>query len=176
MVLVHFKNDALKGPQHLPLSKPSLAVVTLLEQASAFYNSIVPGQVDTLFYARDGSMYKGPYFSSVGARVLSFGELKCTANDFRHLFTTAWRDFISIPTTNMLGMTATQLEEAATAMTLNSPEAWSISYDDCSMARGIHTCLTMWPKFQKFVKEQHLDKQSEEAIDPLTLSLADLGL
>lgn len=175
--MIHFKNDAIKGAQHLPLAHANLLVVTMLEQAAAFYGTL-PGKqtVSTLFYAHDGSLYKGPYFSTIAATLMSFHGVRATANTFRHLFTTAWRDFIASPTTQLIGLSAKQLEDAAAAMTLNSPDAWNIAYDDSNIARGIHCCLAMWPKFTEYVHQQHLDKVSEEAWDPLTASLADLTL
>ena len=177
MVLVHFKNDAMKGPQHLPLAKANLQVAAMLEQASAQYKVLVQGvHVDTLFYMHDGTMYRGPYFSIVGGNILSFGAERCTANTFRHLFITAYRDFLASPTTQLLGLTTQQLEEAAAAMTLNSPAVWDAAYDDTNVSRGIHSCLSLWPKFVEFVHEQHLDKASQEPWDPLVVAMADLAL
>ena len=178
--LVHFKNDNSKGLQQLPTSKGTLQVLVLLEQASAFMNDKLPGGVSTLFHYNNGKSsgkpYLASYFSTVAANQLSNSNVRLTANSFRHYFSTAWRDFISTPSTQLLGFTAQQLENMAASMMLNSPEAWTISYDDSTMARGMHTILALWPKFLTFVHEQHIVKEAEEPWDPLTASLAELSL
>ena len=174
--LVHFKNDSIKGAQRLPLSQSYLGMLALLEQGSAYYSTLGGEPTTTLFYSLAGCVYAGPYFSTISANLLTFGEVRCTAVDFRHIFATLWKDFIASPTTQLHGLTTQQLEEAAAGLMLNSPAAWAISYDDSTVSRGIHTTLALWPKFQAFVKAQHLDKASEEPWDPLTVDLAALAL
>jgi hypothetical protein len=174
--LVHFKNDNKKGPQHMPLAKGTIKVMAMLEQASAFMATQCPGGVSTLFYGTTGHPYQPAYFSTVVSNLLTMYGVRCTANTFRHFFSTAWRDFISSPTTQLVGFTIHQLEEVAASMMLNSTDAWATSYDDSTMDRGMHSILALWPKFLTFVYEHHLDKVTEEPWDPLTATMAELSM
>ena len=175
--LVHFKNEKQKGRKSLPLAAGPTQAVVLLEQAVAFMAGWFPqGTVCTLFCGSTGLPYKEAYVSTVAAKQLSQYGHKCTARSFRQFFSTAWRDFLSFPTTQLMGMTANQLDVVAASMMLNSPEAWTISYDDSIAERGMRTILHLWDKFQAFLFSQHLDKISEQPWDPLTATMADLKL
>lgn len=176
-MLVHFKNDCIKGPQALPLSKGSLQVVALLDQASAFMHTKCREPVCTLFFSHEnGRPFKSNYFSTIAANVLSMYSVRCTANTFRHMFVTAWKDFISSPNTQLLGLSAQQLETVAASMMLNSPEAWAFTYDDSTVARGMHIILSLWPRFLSFVYGLHLDRVTEKEFDPATATMAELSL
>lgn len=172
LVLWHFKNDAIKGVQHVPLAPKLLEKILFLEQARAAIYPTCP----TLFCDTQGLVYKSAYFSTVVSKACILGDERLTANDYRHLFATAWRDFINCPTTKLLDLTVHQLNAAAADMMLNSTEAWSAAYDDTNRNRGIFTVLAKWPKFVEFVKEAHLDLMSKDPIDPLTVDLASLSL
>lgn len=170
MVLHHFKNEAMKGEQRLPLSAKLVEVFALLEQAAKAYGAT------SMFYNLCGDAYPGPYFSTVCAGLLTFDQVRCTANTFRHLFTTAWRDFTSHPKTHLVELTIQQLDAATADLMLNSTDAWNATYDDATRARGLQATLSLWPQFSTFVKEQHLDQASCEAWDPLAADLASLSL
>lgn len=170
LCLVHFKNEALKGEQRLPLSPKLLEVFMLLEQAAAFTGA------RCLFHNTRREAYPGPYFSTVVAGLLTFKQQRCTANTFRHMFTTAWRDFTSSPHTKLLELTVQDLEAATADLMLNSTDAWNATYDDSTRARGMLATLALWPKFQEFVKEQHTDLHSQEPWDPLATALGQLSL
>ena len=175
-VLPHFKNDAIKGTQRLPVAQQNLEVLAMLEKASAYCHTHSSAtDVTTLFHDSTGKLCQAAYFSIVAAKQLTFGDIRCTANTLRHSFATAWRDFLAIPTTQLMGVTATQLEAAAAGMMLNSTEAWNSTYDDTTMNRSIHATLALWPRFQAFVKEQHLDKVSEVPWDPVSIDIATLS-
>lgn len=133
-------------------------------------------QVTTLFYGQDGSPYQEAYFSTVASKALSQMGTKATSTDLRHKFSTAWRSFVTTPTTQLRDLTVDQVEEAAAAMTLNSPETWTRSYDDCVVDRGMAMVHAMWPKFLKFVEEEHKVEMSRKPWCPLTIAFANLHL
>lgn len=164
MVLVHFKNDAIKGPQHIPLSPQLLEMFVLLEQA---VHAVFPRST-TLFFMENGQPYQPSYFSTVVGDYLTFDGVRCTANHWRHVFTTLWRDFLSCPTTRLLDFTVQQLEEGAAQLMLNSTQAWNAAYDDTDKLRAILHTHALWPKFQEYVHNVHDAKMSEQAWDPLT--------
>lgn len=166
----HFKNEAIKGPQDLPLSPSLLKPLSLLERG---IHAMCPSS-PTLFFAQDGDPYKGPYFSYIASKAISLDGVQLKANDLRHMFATLWRDFINSPSTQLLSLTITQLNASAADLMLNSTQAWSASYDDSSRDRAIHTTLSLWPKFQEFVKQAHIDHHSTKEWDPLTIDLDSL--
>jgi hypothetical protein len=149
-----------------------------MEQAAAFMGTQLSSRPATLFFGQAGNVHKQGYFSTISARALSqaVGLTWATANDFRHMFITAWRDFISCPSTQLAGLTAQQMEDVAASMMLNSAAVWEQSYDISTVQRGMNSIIAMWPKFMAFVEQQHLDKTSEEPFDPLLATLAGLGL
>lgn len=164
----HFKNEAMKGPQEIPLSPSLLQPLASLEKA---IHASAPSST-TLFFGQDGTPYKGPYFSYVTSKAMPLGEgIHIKANDVRHLFATLWRDFINSPSTQLINLTITQLNASAADLMLNSTQAWSASYDDSLRDRAIITTFSLWPKFQEFVKQAHLDHMSTKEWDPLTTSL-----
>lgn len=170
LVLHHFKNEAMKGEQRLPLSPRLVEVVAMLEQAAKACRA------RSLFYNLSGEPYPGPYFSTVCGGLLTFRDQRCTANVVRHMFTTAWRDFTAHPKTQLLDLTIQQLDAATADLMLNSTDAWNATYDDATRARGLQVTLAMWPHFTNFVHEQHLDAASQAAWDPLAATLAALSL
>ena len=174
--LVHFKNVNTKGPQIIPLAQNNIQIATLLEQASVFMGSCCATDVASIFCRPSGHTYAEPYFSNHCTKVLSFHGHKLNAKDFRHMFATSWKDFIASPTTQLMGLTASQLVDAAASMMLNSPEAWAITYDDSTFDRGMQTILALWPRFLAFVEGQHFDAVTRQAWDPLTASMAELSL
>lgn len=170
--LWHFKNEAIKGVQHVPLAAGLLEKVVYLERARAAMYPECP----TLFCDIQGRPYRDAYFSTVVANNISIGQERLTANDLRHMFVTAWRDFINCPSTQLVHLTAQELNAAAADMMLNSTEAWTAAYDDTNRDRSIHMVFCKWPQFMSFVKESHLDHVSREPVDPLTVDLAALSI
>ena len=166
----HFKNEAIKGPQDLPLSSSLLRPLALLEKG---IHAICPTS-PTLFFGHDGEPYLDSYFSTIASKAISFDGVSLNANDLRHMFATLWRDFINSPSTKLLNLTIAQLNASAADLMLNSTQAWSSSYDDTSRDRAIHTTLSLWPKFKEFVKEAHLDHSSKQKRDPLTIDIDSL--
>lgn len=168
--VTHFKNEAIKGPQDIPLSPSLLQPLALLEKG---VHAISPNS-PTLLFGMNGAPYQGPYFSLVASKAISLNGVALKANDLRHMFATQWRDFINHPTTQLLNLTIQQLNASAADLMLNSTHAWSASYDDTSRDRAIHTTLSLWPKFQEHAKQAHLDHISTKAWDPLAISLDSL--
>lgn len=166
----HFKNDAIKGEQELPLSTSLIYPFSLLERAM---QATQPSS-KLLFCGTNGSLYHAPYFSYVCSKAISIGGVHLTANDVRHMFVTLWKDFVSAPSTQLLDLTIHQACASAADLMLNSTKSWSISYDDTNRNRAINITLALWPKFTKFVREAHLDATSTKPWDPLTSSLTDL--
>ena len=173
---MHFKNDNIKGPQTIPLAPGTVAVMALLEQAAAFMRRRLPG-VSTLFFSHwTGLTFQSSWFCTLAGDLLTMHGARHTAGTFRHFFATTWRDFISNPTTQLMGLTAHQLETVAASMMLTSPTQWSLSYDGSTVARGMQTVLQYWPSFLTFLLHSHLDKVTEQEWDPLTATLPQLGL
>lgn len=75
----------------------------------------------------------------------------------------------------MLREQVADLTAAAATMMLNSPAVWS-SYDETTTDRALHNAMTFWPKFQEFMKEQHMDLASRKPWDPLTADPSTLQL
>ncbi|KAL4424557.1 hypothetical protein ABPG77_010137 [Micractinium sp. CCAP 211/92] len=170
MECVHYKTFSTKGPLSIPMCHELLEVFAILEQAAVAYASLTGKEVHTLFWARDGSPFSDSYFSTICSQALSaVGGEWVTSNTLRHLFVTAFRSFTSSPVFKCVGLPATVLEEAASTMVMNTPTVWDSTYDENTKDRGMHAILSLWPQFVKFVHEQHLDKISEKALDPLTL-------
>lgn len=168
--VTHFKNDAIKGDQELPLSPSLLRPLTLLERA---IHHCMPHS-HLMFFDHNGALFKGPYFSYVVSQAISVGGIHLTANDVRHMFVTLWRDFLNTPSTKLLDLTIHQLSASAADLMLNSTTAWSISYDDSTRNRAIHTTLALWPHFIEFVRQAHLDAMSRKGWDPLTIDIDSL--
>ena len=164
-VMVHFKNEAMKGEQHLPISPKYLEMLTTLEKGIKAKQP----RATTLFFSLDGPPYQLAYFSTIATNTISFGGHHLTANTLRHLFVTSWKDFTNTPTTKLYEMSVGQLNAAAADLMLNSTQAWASSYDDSNRVRGTLTVLSQWDAFTKWVEEDAKDKASKELVDPTTL-------
>lgn len=158
MVLVHFKTDATKARQEVPLAPSMVKLVALLERAAHAHSPAT----NTLYCTTLGKVYEKDYFYSIGGKVLSFARHCLTSRDLRHSFVTAWRDFSSSPLAKLHGITVAELEVAASSMMLNSPQAWDEAYDDSILDREALNMMAQWDKFTEFVREAHLDKASEK--------------
>ena len=84
--------------------------------------------------------------------------------DFRHLFATAWRDFINCPSTSLAQLTVHQLDAAAADLMCSSTQAFSNSYDDTNRVRGNLTVMEHYPDFKSYVEKQHKLKQTERYV------------
>lgn len=177
----HFKNRATKGSQLLPLSKDSLKVVALLERAAAWKQQQLRrkglGQVvTTLFYKGNGAPFPEGYFGTKFSTIMvDLLDCHCTANSFRHLFTTNFRDLVASPTTRLTRLRREELEEFAAGFMLNSTEVMAAAYDDSSMDRELPEVISMWPKFLAHLEHQHDIDTTEKAWDPLKAKLADIS-
>lgn len=87
---------------------------------------------------------------------------RIAAKDFRHLFATAWRDYINSPGTRLLEMTVHELDAAAADLMCSSTQAFSRAYDDSNRVRGLQTVLLHWSSFQAFVKKEWELRKSEK--------------
>lgn len=115
------------------------------------------------------------YFSTICGNLLVCEGKRMTSNHLRHLYVTGWRDHMQCPSTFMVREQVRQVTMAASGMMLNSPEAWG-SYDNSTIDRTMNIALAIWPTFQAFMKEQHLDITSRKAWDPLSADLASMQL
>lgn len=86
---------------------------------------------------------------------------RITAKDFRHLFATAWRDYINCPSTKLLELSVHELDAAAADLMCSSTYAFSRAYDDSNRVRGLQTVLLHWGSFQAFVKRGWELRRSE---------------
>lgn len=156
--LVHYKNTATKGPQMLPISPQLLPLLTLLEKAAAAQHT----PTSLLFCMTSGQPYQEAYFSTRCTIALSFGDHHLAAKDYRHMFVTAWRDFVNTPHAKLAELNSVALEEAAANMMLNSTSAWDKAYDDTNRDRGMARVMALWPAFVEYVKHRYELKMSEE--------------
>lgn len=170
LIALHFKNEAIKGEQELPLSPSLLSPFTLLEQA---IHAIYPAS-KLMFFDTNGRLYKDAYFSYVCSKAISMKGMHLTANDVRHMFVTLWKDFVNSPTTKLLDITIHQACASAADLMLNSTTAWSMSYDDTNRSRHTSTTLSLWPQFKAFVEQAHLDATSQKGWNPLTTHIDEL--
>lgn len=175
LVCVHYKNSNTKGIQTIPLSKALLEKFVLLEQGvDALFGGSSRNKV--LLCAQDGSTFNPKYWSTAITNMMAIEQERYTPTAMRHMFATHFRDFMSSPTMRAAVQPNTEATAAAASMMLNSTTAWDMAYDDSTYDRHAKAILSIWPKFQEFVHEVHLDKKSEEAWDPLAMDLADLQL
>lgn len=160
MILVHFKDDTMKGIQRLPLAWELLEPIVMLQQgrAQVFPNS------SALFPTTRGELYKQDYFSTVVAGYLSLPTQRVTYRLFRHLFPTLWRSFIHRPSTKLHDMTVRHLEAAAASLMLTSSDMLGTVYDDSTLHRATNVVLALWPEFVKFVEQDYKDHCSQECV------------
>lgn len=167
-IMAHFKNDNIKGIQHLPVAQKLLPLLSFLERAHAWASKNAP----TLWcMANNKSIYAQAYWSIVCSDKLSFGGHKLTAKHFRHLFATAWRDYINSPASQLNEISVRALDVAAAELMLSSTDAYDVAYDDTNRARTINTIFHHWDKFVEFVHEQHKDIKSREPFNPITIDM-----
>lgn len=156
-MLVHFKNDLIKGPQKVPIAVQLLEPLVLQHKAHKAYAMECP----SLFFSRSFTIMAGPYFSTICGDILTpKGCARVTANTYRHMVSTMWRDYINDPHTKVLGISVEELDEAATSMMLSSSNAVDHAYDDTTRARSYSRVMDHWPKFKSFVLNNHQDFKS----------------
>lgn len=198
MVLPHFKNDTIKGTQYLPMSQLLRIPFIQLEQAHQFLASLAP----TLWFNTSGGLYKKDYWSTICSKALTLPDgRRITAKDFRcvsvvclaagtvhpdlaclpwphcrHLFATAWRDFINCPSTQLTNFTIHELDAAAADLMCSSTYSFNAAYDNTNRVRGNKVIMAHWDKFMAYVKDQHELQQSTSDWDPLMMDLSYLSL
>lgn len=112
---------------------------------------------------RDGQQYAEPYFSTKASKSLSFGEHWLRPSmDMRHMFATAWKDFVQSPQAAFYELTAGQMLAAAADLMLSSTNQLDNTYDDSNRGRGTMACLSQYSKFREFVRQAYMVKQTEE--------------
>lgn len=159
MVLAHFKNDTIKGTQHLPMAIQMFEPFIYLENAHQYLASHCP----TLWFNAYGETYQEAYWSTISSQALTLADgRRITAKDFRHLFATAWRDFINIPSTIMADLTTHQLDAAAADLMCSSTHAFTNSYDDTNRVRGNLVVLAKYKAFKAYIESRFKVKQTEE--------------
>ena len=104
LVLHHFKNEAMKGEQRLPLSPKLVEVFALLEQAANAANSRSLLQPVWRALPRALLLHRVWW--------IAYSQGRCTANTFRHLFTRLHGETTADPKTQLLDLTIQQLDAA----------------------------------------------------------------
>lgn len=159
LVLAHFKNDTIKGTQHLPLSHKLRGALVYLERAHAYLGIDCP----SLWFSNRGEVYKKDYWSTVCSRALTLHDgRRITACSYRHLFATAWRDYINCPSTKLGEMSMHELDAAAADLMCSSTNAFTAAYDDTNRVRGTRIIMAHWQDFTQFVRREFELKQSEK--------------
>lgn len=142
-----------------------------LDQAIVSLSSPTP---TTYFWKQLGrTPFSSQYFSQICGNLLTFGSIRLTANQLRHLFVTGWNDFMNDPSTYLAREYINQANLAASALMQNHPNVWA-HYDDSSIDRNVPMSIALWPKFQKFMHEQHLDFAAKKPWNPLDTPLSSL--
>lgn len=161
----------MKGTQVLPIQQGLGMALIYLEQASLYLKP----DSQILWFNMSGELYPQAYWSVICSKALKLPDgRRVTAKDYRHLFVTMWRDFINNPKTQLEGLTLHALDAAAAHMMCSSTEAFTNAYDDTNRSRGQMTVMEMYNKFQAFVREDFLDLQSQQVVDPSTVALESL--
>lgn len=164
IVLLHFKNDSDKGKMRLQMAPKLLPLLAMNERAAACHQPAT----HMLFCKRDGGMYGQCYWSATCTETLSLPSgVKLNANKLRHMFATAWRDFVHSPgalegCVPFSSIMRVELTAAAAGAMLNSVDMWDKHYDDSFRHRGMAEMCKLWPRFVEFVKEAHLDQRSQK--------------
>ena len=157
LVLEHFKNDSIKGTQHIPLSRLLKGPIIFLELAHDY----LAKQCPTLWFSSHNLPYENSYWSTVCSRALTMPDgRRITAKDFRHMFATAWRDYINRPATQLEGITLHALDAAAADLMCTSTYAFNNSYDDTNRVRGDRSVMGHWKDFREYVEKEYLLKQT----------------
>lgn len=151
LVCHHFKNDAIKGPQHLILAPQLHEKLAMNERARAYYAPDCPG----IIFSASRTLYAPAYMSTVATCALSKGmHGRVTTTDCRHMGSTAWRDYINDPETQLRDLAIQTLDAAATGLMLTSTGAVDTYYDDTNRNRADKSVHKHWPHFREFVKYQ----------------------
>lgn len=172
MCCIHFKTDKVKGIQTLPMPENLVKMFATLDKTLSSSHAT---PITYFFKQKGGSSYTDNYFSTICSNQLVFNGTRLTSNKLRHLFVTGWKDFMQHPSTFLVRQQVTDLTQAASTMMLNTPEVWG-AYDDTTTDRALYSAMAFWPKFQEFMKEQHLDMTSRKPWDPLAADFASLQI
>lgn len=159
MHMEHFKNDAIKGTQHLPISRGLLEYCVQLARAAAAHTPAAEAMFCSI---QTGAMYKEEYFSQICTKALSFDGHHIRATDFRHMVASAWRDFVNTLDAKLCSLSTKQMCAALADLMLTSTSQFDATYDDTNRGRGTQACMSQWAKFREFVEKAHQLKVSEQ--------------
>lgn len=109
----------------------------------------------------------------ISKTLLKFNGKKINSNGLRHLFITAYRDYLMHPSTAHHRETVVNAIQGAAAMMQNSPGVWD-HYDDVTGDRKMAMAMAHWPHFQAFMRKKDETYMSREDIDPLTFDFSSL--
>lgn len=131
--------------------------IIFLELAHDFLAKDCP----TLWFSQYSKPYESSYWSTICSQALTMPDgRRITAKDFRHLFATAWRDYINKPATQLQGITLHELDAAAADLMCTSTYAFTNSYDDTNRVRGEKSVMAHWVRFQQHVRQEYQLRQS----------------
>lgn len=150
----HHKNERRDGGVVMPVAQGLVEPLAMLEKASTMLAPNCP----TIFFKPSLKVpYSEEYFSMASTSALSFDNLRCTATNMRHEFSTNWRDFQEAQATsnNQVDM----LEGAAATMMGNKPPSWDAAYDDKAASRPMQQVLATYPAFKAWVKSEAAAKK-----------------
>lgn len=118
--------------------------------------------------------YKKENFSIFCSKLLTTKDTKLNTNNLRHMFVTGWLDYENYPSSSLHKLLVEHVNKETSKMMLNSVQVWNTTYDDSHVDRSLLTTIAQWPKFQEFMRQKHLDKASEEQVDPLTFDFTSM--
>ena len=163
---MHFKNDAIKGKQVVPIANELVQPLVYATRA----HKHAAGRCPSLFFSSmaSSSPYGEAYFSKIVGDALTPEGDRSTAQDYRHHFATAWRDFTASPEFKLSDVTRELLDAACIDLMCTSTEMWDRNYDDSCRHRGHALALSRMAKFRDFVTKRHAIEKSRVDWDPLT--------
>jgi hypothetical protein len=166
LVFYHHKNERRDrgGAATLPVAPEMVGPWELLEKATNWFAPDCP----TLFCVPSSKQpYTEAYFSIGSCSILCLGEERVTANNMRHGFSTAWRNFMDNLQDSAWGGRLGVLEAAAATLMGNTSSSWDAAYDDDIRIRGLNKIVSLYPKFRQFVYSQHARQREQRARNPL---------
>lgn len=168
LIFCHHKNERKDkgGPATLPVAPEMVEPWVLLEKATSWFAPTCP----TLFCASNCQPFTEAYFSINSTRILSLGavaENRVCANNMRHEFSTAWRNFMDNLQDSAWGGRLGVLEAAAATLMGNTSSSWDAAYDDDVKVRGLNKIISLYAKFREYVKTQHARQVQRRARNPL---------
>lgn len=159
MVMSHFKNDSIKGTQHIPLAEELVEPLIMQHLARSKYAP----QCKSLFFSKSFVEIQYEYFYTLAGDALTLpGRHRISSGKIRCMYETLWRDFMHCLGFKLLDIARAELDRAAAEGMLSSTVAVDASYDRGDRDRGYDLVQPYWPYFVQFVQDHFETLQSRQ--------------